>query len=420
MPENTEPRVFISHSSKDKEVADLVSRLLRESLSLKMNDVRCSSLNGQRFEGGAEVDNTIRKEVLAAKVLIGLVSAASADSAYVLFEMGARWGSGEKLVPVLLPGTGAEALQGPLSNMNALRLDEASQVHQLIEEVRKCLRKRKPSAQDYEDIVEELRICCSAQTANGGAFTFSDEGYVLAIGAHWDDLLLGALGTMIKLKNVFSFKVDVVVLCSAYAHGYFRANMTRGVVDSRSREILKVICEKEGFNDLTPECVKKHHLPDREFRQHESDLTKALEFIRDRDEAPTYTLILSPSARDRNPDHALTAETAFSTFRDSKNLVLEYDIKPYTEDPFLPSVCIGLDDKCPMPNGGSGTIADRKIALLTECCKIAGGGGPCCIENSRHLFSAEALKARMYVNALDNGKNKKVKYAEIFHGRIEL
>jgi hypothetical protein len=82
--------VFISHSSRDKELAEALVELLRLALNLKGNEVLCTSVEGSRLAGGADTDETIREEILEVPVFIGLLSDASVESAYVLFELGAR------------------------------------------------------------------------------------------------------------------------------------------------------------------------------------------------------------------------------------------------------------------------------------------------------------------------------------------
>jgi hypothetical protein len=68
-------------------------------------------------------------------VFIGLVTEASLSSAYVLFELGARWGASKELIPLMAPGIPAQVLEGPISNINALSCASASDLHTLIEQI---------------------------------------------------------------------------------------------------------------------------------------------------------------------------------------------------------------------------------------------------------------------------------------------
>jgi hypothetical protein len=51
---------------------------------------------------------------------------------YVVFELGARWGTEKTFIPLLAPGTPSSVLGGPLAGINALRLDSEAQIHQLL------------------------------------------------------------------------------------------------------------------------------------------------------------------------------------------------------------------------------------------------------------------------------------------------
>lgn len=126
------PKVFISHSSLDAPLAELLIDLLRDALSLNANDIRCTSVDGYRLSGGAETDKVLRREISDCSVFIGLLSHESIASTYVTFELGARWGIEKHLIPLLSPGLEPSALDGPIKTLNALSCSSASQIHQLI------------------------------------------------------------------------------------------------------------------------------------------------------------------------------------------------------------------------------------------------------------------------------------------------
>lgn len=128
-------RVFVSHSGDDAELAALVVQLLATALGLRSQHIRCTSVDGYRLPGGADSDEQIRDEALAAECFIGVLSPQSLASAYVLFELGARWGAKKHLVPLLAPGMKAHALKGPLKGLNALSADNMAELHQLVHEI---------------------------------------------------------------------------------------------------------------------------------------------------------------------------------------------------------------------------------------------------------------------------------------------
>jgi TIR domain len=131
--------LFISHSSRDLAVVELLVRLLRNALNLLPKQIRCTSLDGYRLPAGANFGRQLRQEVVEARVLVGVVSARSFESAYVLFELGARWGAQQPIIPLLAPGTRPDVLRGPISELNALRCDRPGQLYQLVTDIAEML-----------------------------------------------------------------------------------------------------------------------------------------------------------------------------------------------------------------------------------------------------------------------------------------
>src|SRR5262245_39952333 len=117
MQDGDSPEIFISHSSQDIELAKLLVGLLRAALNVPAKQIRCTSVDGYRLRGGADIDERLRCEILGATVLIGLLSPASADSQYVLFELGARWGAGRPLIPLIAPGFKPDSMRGPITGL---------------------------------------------------------------------------------------------------------------------------------------------------------------------------------------------------------------------------------------------------------------------------------------------------------------
>lgn len=128
-------RLFISHSSSDAPLAVAVVELIRAALNLPAEAIRCTSVDGYRLPGGARTEEQLRREVHDAEAFIGIVSVASIRSTYVLFELGARWGAGRHLLPVLAPGVGPDVLSGPISGISSLRADSPAQLHQLVGDI---------------------------------------------------------------------------------------------------------------------------------------------------------------------------------------------------------------------------------------------------------------------------------------------
>ena len=137
--EQTALDIFISHSSRDAEVAEALIELLRSALNIPAEKIRCTSVEGYMLDAGVPVNDQLRIEIHEAKCFIGLISQDSLDSTYVLFELGARWGAGLHLIPALLAAADKGLLQEPLKGLNAVCCDSDAQLHQLMGNVAKAL-----------------------------------------------------------------------------------------------------------------------------------------------------------------------------------------------------------------------------------------------------------------------------------------
>src|SRR5262245_30919342 len=138
-PQSEHIRIFLSHASKDADVASALVDLLRTALNLPADAIRCSSVDGYRLPAGVPLDQQLKREVHAAEAFVCLISPASIQSIYVLFELGARWGANRHMLPLLAPGVPASVLGGPIANLTALRADRAGELHQFIAETAKRL-----------------------------------------------------------------------------------------------------------------------------------------------------------------------------------------------------------------------------------------------------------------------------------------
>lgn len=154
--EMSDIEIFISHSSADREIAAKLITLLRSALNVPAQKIRCTSVDGFRLPAGMPIEEQLRTEIYNSNLFIAIITMASMKSVYVLFELGARWGTQKPLIPILARGAHAKVLAGPLSTLNALRCDEPAQLHQLIEDISRTLGRTKESAAAYHKCIVEL------------------------------------------------------------------------------------------------------------------------------------------------------------------------------------------------------------------------------------------------------------------------
>jgi TIR domain len=154
---NVSTDIFVSHSSADAVIAEELTYLLRLAIpNLRPEQIRCTSVPGYRLEGGAKTDEQLLRELLGAKVFIGLLSELSLNSTYVLFELGARWGAGKHLLPLMVAGMAASKLRAPLNGLNAHSAAIESDLFQLVGEVAPKLGLQPAKPEVYQAHIKKL------------------------------------------------------------------------------------------------------------------------------------------------------------------------------------------------------------------------------------------------------------------------
>lgn len=131
--------LFVCHSAADAGIAEALVKLVEKCLKVSARNIRCTSVDGYRLGAGADTNEVLRTEVFHAQVLVAILTPRSLSSAYVLFELGARWGARKPLFPVLAAGATPRDLEAPLSGLNALAGTSSDQMLQLMEDTAKAL-----------------------------------------------------------------------------------------------------------------------------------------------------------------------------------------------------------------------------------------------------------------------------------------
>ncbi len=165
-------RVFISHSSKDNELASRVVELLRSALNLRSDDIRYTSEAGYGLPAGSNIEQGLRQDVSDAEVLIGLLTPNSLSSIYVIFELGARWGMKKTNVYLYAKGMTPEGLGSPLKDYNGLYCSDTAHMHRLVEDVANRLNVNPNRTSSFVSLIEQ--ICELASVVDNRTVNASD------------------------------------------------------------------------------------------------------------------------------------------------------------------------------------------------------------------------------------------------------
>jgi len=198
---------------------------------------------------------------------------------------------------------------------------------------------------------------------------------LLCIGAHADDLEIGAGGTVRRiLGGAHGVEVWWQVFSGAGARHDEAEASAKDILRQASAYHLQVADFRESY---FPDCW--------------AALKDAFEGIKHQCEPD---LILTHSRDDRHQDHSMLSDLTWNTFRN--HAILEYEIPKYDGDLGNPNVYVTLDDRL---------CREKITALLTHFRTQAG----------RHWFDEESFLALMRLRGIECGPG--ARYAEAFYGR---
>ena len=155
---------------------------------------------------------------------------------------------------------------------------------------------------------------------------------ILAVGAHADDIEIGAGGTILRMlaEHPGSRITWVIATASATRAAEARASAAAFSADAEAHEVIVA------------------DLPDGRLPAQLPALKDLLESLK----AKAPDLVIGPCTQDAHQDHRALAEVIWQTFRD--HLVWEYEIPKYDGDLGRPNLFVALDEA---------TIS-RKIELM--------------------------------------------------------
>lgn len=198
---------------------------------------------------------------------------------------------------------------------------------------------------------------------------------ILCLGAHADDIEIGAGGTLLRLltERPDSTVHWVVFASTPEREAEARASATELLAGCR-KAVVEVHAFRESFFPYIGAAIKER-----------------FESLK---EAIGPDLVLTHHLDDRHQDHRTIAELTWNTFRD--HLIAEYEIPKYEGDLGQPNLFVPL----------TAAVARRKVDLLMRSFPS---------QATRHWFRAETFESLMRLRG--NECNAAEGFAEAFHVR---
>jgi hypothetical protein len=160
-------KVFISHSVKDKEIAEsFIDLILQNGLSVPISQIFCSSTDGTMIESGDDWRKAVMESIQSARVTILLISPFFKESEVCICEMGGAWVANGKVIPLIID---------PVSYGTVGVIHKPLQIEKLLEE--KSLDRLKDIIQRELEIDSHL-IRSDRWTAKKKEFIIKIKGYL--------------------------------------------------------------------------------------------------------------------------------------------------------------------------------------------------------------------------------------------------
>jgi LmbE family N-acetylglucosaminyl deacetylase len=197
--------------------------------------------------------------------------------------------------------------------------------------------------------------------------------HLLCLGAHADDIEIGAGGTILRLVREYPGVTVHWVVFSA-----------SGKRENEARRSAECFLQNSGAHR-----VIIHQFADGYFPYHGQSIKQEFESLKGQLEPD---LVITHWASDAHQDHRLINELTWNTFR--RHTILEFEVPKYDGDLGRPNVYVPLssDDR------------QRKVEYLLSAFPTQAG---------KHWFSEDTFLAIMRLRGVECGEA----YAEAFYGR---
>ena len=134
--EITGKRVFISHSSKDKQyVTDFVNHILCLGIGLSLDDIFCTSIEDMTMRNGENIRMHIQENIRSAEYSFLLISNNYKASEVCVNEMGAVWAYEANVRLFLLPNTDFTSIGWLCDTRKADKLTDSVALDRLYKEM---------------------------------------------------------------------------------------------------------------------------------------------------------------------------------------------------------------------------------------------------------------------------------------------
>lgn len=202
MPKSTQPLVFISHITEEKQLADVVRILILTAFPHV--EVFQSSDEGHSLPSGQNRIDNITTALKSCSVLLVLCSAESIGRPWINFEAGGGWARGITVSPICHSTMNRDDLPLPLKLQTSHNADDVDDIRQMLNAIAVPLKSRQPVV-NLDGYISEVR-------------KFSDEYKFIPIITKIFEYLLGNATFFQHPRTGAGFVISDTIAQSVYDH----------------------------------------------------------------------------------------------------------------------------------------------------------------------------------------------------------
>lgn len=121
----TSSRVFITHSSRDRKLAERLVEALHGGTDVARERIFCSSIEGYGVTVGRDFMQYIQRQLQNTHLVVPLITPAYLDSVFCQWELGAAWVTEVEMFPIRVDPVTHSDLPGPLQQVHVAELTKA-------------------------------------------------------------------------------------------------------------------------------------------------------------------------------------------------------------------------------------------------------------------------------------------------------
>ena len=176
-------KIFISHSSKDKELVLLFVDLLVQGFHIDYDEIFCTSMDNA-LRVGEDFIKSIKENLHDSEIVLFLITQNYIDSKFCIMEMGAAWAFKDNIFPIIVPPLDYNILNDtPLKITQSMILSDAEDLFKKLYEyklVEKQIIPRLSFMQEHElfDKIKQFTENVKIYVSKNYGFNFKDANII--------------------------------------------------------------------------------------------------------------------------------------------------------------------------------------------------------------------------------------------------